>query len=383
MGRTRWTLAARVGAAVGLAGLAGPGCDRETADCGADDVLTEADLQAGKTEGLVCAPEPAAGCAPAEGLDATGFLYSALGIPSDSGAGAGYSATVECGPARGFPGECCYEMEISQWIVGRPFTVGGVARTAPLRAAGAAGAVPALPSVDRAHAAALGAAWARVGAGEHASVASFARHALVLLALGAPLELVARVQAAGGDEVRHARLAFALASALGGAPVEAGPLAMGGALEAVTPEAALEALLVEGCLEETLAAAEAAEAAAGAGTAALRAALEAVAEEEAAHAALAWATLRWGLSRWPALRPALRAVLERAGPAAAGRGGADAAPGVPAAAQRAVGLLDDGARRAARAAAWAQVVGPAARALGLGPASANGEDGGRAHHGLA
>jgi hypothetical protein len=363
-----WGLAARVGAAVGLVGAAGPGCDRETVDCGAEDVLTAADLEAGDMDGLVCAPEPATGCVALDALDATEHLYTALGLSSDTGLATGYSATAECGPARGFPGECCYALEVGQWVVGRPFTVGGVARTAPVVAAHGGDVAPALPAVDPTFAAALGAAWARVGAGEHASVASFARHALVLLGLGAPLGLVARAQAAGLDEVRHARLAFALAGALGGASVGAGPLAVADALGPVEPGAALEALLQEGCVEETLAAAEAAAAAAGAGTAALRAALGAVAEDEAAHAALAWATLRWGVETWPALRPRLGDLLARGAAAAGAAGpGADAAPGVPAAAQRAVGLLDDGARRAARAAAWAQVVLPAARALGLLP----------------
>jgi hypothetical protein len=58
---------------------------------------------------------------------------------------------------------------------------------------------------------------------EHASVASFMRFALALLAHGAPADLVRDANAAALDEIEHARAAFALASALAGEPL--GPAA--------------------------------------------------------------------------------------------------------------------------------------------------------------
>ncbi len=49
--------------------------------------------------------------------------------------------------------------------------------------------------------------WTRDATYEHASIASFARVTLDLLALGAPAALVSGAQRAGLDEVEHARIA--------------------------------------------------------------------------------------------------------------------------------------------------------------------------------
>ncbi len=56
--------------------------------------------------------------------------------------------------------------------------------------------------------------WTREASFEHASIASFARATLDLLALGAPAARVAGAQRAGLDEVEHARIAFALATSV-------------------------------------------------------------------------------------------------------------------------------------------------------------------------
>ena len=56
--------------------------------------------------------------------------------------------------------------------------------------------------------------WTTVARMEHASVASFARFTLDLMTFGAPPELLALAQQAAADEVRHAQLAFAVASSL-------------------------------------------------------------------------------------------------------------------------------------------------------------------------
>lgn len=129
---------------------------------------------------------------------------------------------------------------------------------------------------------------------EHASVASFARASLELLALGAPPELVAATHAAAGDEVRHARLAFSIARAYGAAPSGPGPLDLGGAFAAsVAPRAVARALALEGCVGETFGAAEARHAAAGCRDPELAALHAEIADDELTHAALAWRTLAW------------------------------------------------------------------------------------------
>ena len=58
------------------------------------------------------------------------------------------------------------------------------------------------------------------GEGEHASVASFARHTLQLLNIGAPSELLMSSQKAAIDEVRHAKMCYGLAAAFFGLDVQ-------------------------------------------------------------------------------------------------------------------------------------------------------------------
>lgn len=146
-------------------------------------------------------------------------------------------------------------------------------------------------------AATLATHWTRVGLFEHASVASFARFTLELLALGAPPALLRASQRAAADEVHHAELAFALASRYAGAPLGPGPLAVADALDRPQLEQVTRALILEACIGETLAAIEAHHAAAVARDPQVRAALERIAADELRHAELGWACLRWLLDR--------------------------------------------------------------------------------------
>jgi hypothetical protein len=197
-------------------------------------------------------------------------------------------------------GQCCYDIHVDGCGVGRPFTVEGRARAARLRAGPSAWVDSASPKPDVSDLSAderrfLAEAWARDGLLEHASIASFGRFALELLAVGAPPSLLRGAHEAALDEVRHAQLAFELASAYAGATTgpAAFPFAGGGA--AVSADAAEIAARVvhEGCLAETLASVVAAEQAARATDPAVRAALLTIAEDEARHAELAWATVAW------------------------------------------------------------------------------------------
>lgn len=197
---------------------------------------------------------------------------------------------------------CCYPVveTRSDCVYGRPLVLGGTVVTAPATpgASGwdAAGCRPCLQGLDPATRAALAKAWTAAALDEHASVAAFSRVALELMALGAPGALVEATHRAALDEIRHARLGFALAAAYGGAPVGPGALPLGAAVPISQDLVAVAAAAArEGCVGETLSALLAAEAAAGATDPAVRAALQVIAQDEMRHAALAWRTVRWAL----------------------------------------------------------------------------------------
>jgi len=171
-------------------------------------------------------------------------------------------------------------------VPGRPLVIDGRAVTASL----AGGAAPSCDAPD----ARAAAHWTRAALDEHASVASFARASLALMALGAPLELVARTHAAALDEVDHARRCAALASRFAGRPVAFGPLPQALAPHKPADLAGLGlAALLEGCVNEGAAAELARRAAAAAVDPEVREALDVIARDEARHADLAWDTVAW------------------------------------------------------------------------------------------
>jgi hypothetical protein len=192
---------------------------------------------------------------------------------------------------------CCYAVEVvdhdttSTCAVGRPYFEAGELRRAPLDHT-ALGAVAA----ERGGEPARAAAWACAGADEHASIAAFSRLALQLLAHGAPTDLLRSVHQAAIDEVTHAERCWALARHFGGARVSAGrfpfsePVAVHGTLAALAADA-----VREGCLGETLGAHLAAEAAELASEPEVKAALSAIALEEAEHAVLSYRIVAWAL----------------------------------------------------------------------------------------
>src|SRR5688572_22789428 len=138
--------------------------------------------------------------------------------------------------------------------------------------------------------------WARDAQFEHASIASFGRFALELLAVGAPSELVESAHRAAIDEIEHARLCFSLASIYGGEPVGPGPLSID-ANAFATPElrSMVHATVLEGCVNETLATLEARSARELAGPRAVREALRAIERQESDHASLAFRFVSWAI----------------------------------------------------------------------------------------
>lgn len=189
--------------------------------------------------------------------------------------------------------------------IGRPFEVAGAWRTAEPEAradwndAGADATVQTLAAVFEAlgadERAALREHWLQAAQMEHASVASFARLTLELMAVGAPPELLVRAQQAGIDEVRHAERCFAVAEALGAGPRGPGALPIDGSLRAPTLVEIAAAAAREGCVWETAAALQAQVEAERCGHPALKAVLAEIAADEARHAELAWDLVAWAV----------------------------------------------------------------------------------------
>lgn len=227
--------------------------------------------------------------------------------------------------------------------------------------------VPAPSATVRRRAAA---AWAEIAQLEHASVASFARFTLQLMAVGAPPQLVSAALQAGLDEVAHARAAFGQASRLGGVPVGPGPLPLDRDVFGPGGPADLAALaadaFAEGCVNETIGALEAASAAQMCDDdPEARVLWTRIAEEEARHGELAWTFVRWALAQGGApVRAAVRAAFDRATAAlAADDGPAVASPDDDA--LRRLGLLGEMDRRAIRRRGFAEIVRPTMVTLGL------------------
>lgn len=250
-------------------------------------------------------------------------------------------------------GQCCFSVQVYEDVCGkgRPLVVDDRTRVAELRAGadwGSARPVHDLPEVA-AH-------WLEAGLEEHASVASFARFALELVAVGAPPELLADTAAAMRDEVRHAELAFGLAQRFGAEPQQPGSLDAGPA-RGTTLRDVVVATVREGCIGETLAAAEAELAAARATDSVVARALAEIAADEARHAALAWRVVQWALSLDPSLRDAVSTAFAEADVLGL-------APVEPAAAGfEAYGVVSGEATEAVRAQTMRDTVRPFADAL--------------------
>ncbi len=274
-------------------------------------------------------------------------------------------AQIACGPLYTPANTCCYNVVVVAngfCGTGRPFTVDGIARVAPSQARGdwAAASALAVPALDARTRAVLAEAWTREARFEHASIASFARLALELLAVAAPGELVRDAQRAMGDEIRHAELCFALAGAYAGAPVGPGPLPCAGALARVTLAEVAAAAVREGCVGETVAALAAADARDAAEDPAVRDALTLLAADEAEHAAMAWRLVAWAFRDGDAeVREAIAAAFAEP----VDLGCDDAPAGIDERAFRAHGRLLPAELRAHAERALAEVVRPSAAAL--------------------
>ena len=259
---------------------------------------------------------------------------------------------------------CCYFFCVGA-CCGRPLSVDGERRQADatrrddwLRADGGdlvAGALD--PTTRRA----LADTWLEDAAAEHASVASFARFTLDLLAFGAPAGLVADACAAAGDEVRHAQQCYSVAAALSGAARGPGALSVEGISASASLAEAAAAAVTEGCVGETIAALVAQTAARNASETAVAETLEAIAEDEARHAELAWRFVAWAIAEAPSARGRVkRAFVEALQSELAVPGTPE---GVDAEQWRAWGRLTDEEWRRTAQRALSGVIAPCARQL--------------------
>ncbi len=276
---------------------------------------------------------------------------------------------------------CCYYF-CTGACCGRPLVVDGVARVAalvarsewstgahgycPTAAANCANPFDDLSVADRDQ---LATAWRADAADEHASIASFLRFGLDLLAFGAPPDLVADAANAATDEVRHAKQCCAIAHSLDGLETGPGALRCGDLGAHTDLAAAASAAVVEGCVGETLAAICLGTAARRVGAGAVRETLQAMADDEARHAELAWRFVRWAWAQpaQPGVRAAIAQAFERVQDSAPTRDPRTAAlQGVANSARLVAGRLPARDYAAACQGAMAQIVLPCARALMAG-----------------
>ena len=257
--------------------------------------------------------------------------------------------------------QCCYGF-CTGACCGRPLLVAGEARVAAVVKRddwleSLSVAVAPLNAVERAE---LAEAWLEDAALEHASIASFARFVLDLLAFGAPADLVEDAQRAMGDEIRHARLCFSVAAAYSGEKLGPGPIPMHGVSVSSSLAEAAAAALREGSIGETIAALALEERARSTALPALGTILRAIGSDEANHAELAWKFVRWALSiGGHEVHAAVEEVLLQSAPA----------PSVTATISPSSRIWRDHGRLTpseldrVSVEAWREVIGPCAKAL--------------------
>lgn len=140
------------------------------------------------------------------------------------------------------------------------------------------------------------------GEGEHASIASFARHTLQLMTTEAPALLLMGAQKAALDEIKHAKMCYGIAEAFLGENIRPSSLDVDGSVKSQNKEEVIQSVINEGCIGETIAAVRAQLASQYATQPIVKDSLETIAADESNHAQLAWNTIKWSIDRFPELR---------------------------------------------------------------------------------
>ena len=144
-------------------------------------------------------------------------------------------------------------------------------------------------------------AFSNQGEGEHASVASFARHTLQLMSMGAPATLLVGSQQAALDEIRHAKMCYGIAESFLGAKIQPNTLNIDGSVKTMRKSEIIQSVITEGCIGETVAAVRAQLSAHYAKEQKVKSILEEIASDETNHSQLAWKTVQWAINRYPEL----------------------------------------------------------------------------------
>jgi hypothetical protein len=191
-----------------------PGCASDT-DCD-PGLICECGDFVGRCVSATCTSDvdctPGFFCQTHDRLPGCSFQAYACQRPGDACASdADCNAASVC--SAGYEGNLERTCTPRTCVPGRPFLVDGALRTAPVAERSdwlAASAWPDAELLSPALRERAGAFYAECAALEHASVASFARFTLGLLAVAAPAELVAESVRAMADEIEHARVTYDL-----------------------------------------------------------------------------------------------------------------------------------------------------------------------------
>lgn len=144
----------------------------------------------------------------------------------------------------------------------------------------------------------LSQAWARAGLAEHASVASFSKHAIELMAVGSPASMLESVHNAALDEIEHAKLCFGLAEKYSSKTQSPGPIPVADAVQFNSDvTSVVRGVVEEGCIAETLSAVIAAVKLTNTNDVDVKSVLKQITEDESRHAKLAWETAAWMLEQ--------------------------------------------------------------------------------------
>lgn len=155
--------------------------------------------------------------------------------------------------------------------------------------------------------------WCESALHEHASIASFGDFLRDAMLVGAPPTILLRIIRAMEDELRHAQICFTIARAFSGEAKGPGDFAKLAAVKRrESIEEILSAVIVEGCIGETIACAYIKAAADHAASPALADQLREIAADEAEHSVLAWDFVGWVLTRHPEHTVFCKSIFERA-----------------------------------------------------------------------
>ncbi len=145
--------------------------------------------------------------------------------------------------------------------------------------------------------------WLESSISEHTSIASFNKHSLELISIGAPSNLLIRCNQAAIDEIVHAVLCMSVVSSVSGKKLSDPVTSVANLLPTEpTPKDIMLSVLYDGCINETLAAFSAKVVSRYTKEPNIKKIIEKIDMEEMNHALLAFDTLDWIISKYPDLK---------------------------------------------------------------------------------